>query len=105
MVTGTVQAPWTGVCRRCTSRSAASWRSGCGSGSPTRRHTATPTDEEAYPIVDDELDLGPLVHDASCSSSPWPRCAGGLPGLCPHCGADRNEEQCGCVAPARPPVG
>ena len=106
MVTGTVRAPWQGVCRRCTvpvGRRAAGRRCASGSAEPGRRYGEPDDDEEAYPIVDDELDLGPMVHDAVVLELRWPRCAGtDCRGLCPHCGADRNEESCGCVAPRDP---
>jgi uncharacterized protein len=104
MVTGTVQAPWQGVCRRCTVPVGGELRI------PVRErftepggHYGDPDDEEAYPIVDDELDLGPMVHDAVVLELPLaPLCREDCRGLCPHCGTDRNEEHCGCVAPMDP---
>lgn len=104
MVTGTVTAPWRGLCRRCAVPVAGELRiavrerftqPGAGYGDPD--------DEEAYPIVDDRLDLGPMVRDAVVLELPMaPQCREDCRGLCPDCGADRNTETCGCVAPRDP---
>ncbi len=97
---GTVRAPWVGICRRCTvpvQRRAVA--SPCASASATR---PIPEDE-LYPIVDDTIDLGPLVRDAIVLELPAaPLCREDCRGLCPQCGADRNEAECGCVAPPDP---
>jgi uncharacterized protein len=104
MATGTVSAPWRGVCRRCTAPVGgqlvvAVRERFC---EPGPRH-GDPDDEEAYPIVDDELDLRPMVHDAVVLELPLaPLCREDCRGLCPGCGADRNTEPCGCVAPRDP---
>jgi uncharacterized protein len=101
-VVGTVTAPWEGICRRC-----AVPVSGVLSvkvrerfGDPAGGATA---DEDFYPIVDDHIDLGPLVRDAIVLELPMaPLCREDCAGLCPQCGADRNEAPCGCVAPTDP---
>ena len=87
-VKGTVTAPWVGICRRCAEPVSGELRI------PVHERFADaplagPSDEELYPIVDDELDLAPLCR---------PDCAG----LCPRCGANLNEGACGCVAPRDP---
>ena len=104
MVTGTVAAPWRGMCRRCASPVDGVLRipvrerftePGAGYGDPE--------DDEAYPIVEDELDLGPMVRDAVVLELPLaPLCREDCRGLCPHCGCDRNEEACDCGAPRDP---
>lgn len=104
MVTGTVGAPWRGMCRRCAVEVGGELsiavrerftEPGAGYGDPD--------DDEAYPIVDDELDLGPMVRDAVVLELPLaPLCREGCRGLCPECGTDRNNEACGCVAPPDP---
>ena len=100
MVTGTVAAPWQGICRRCAvpvggELSIAVRERFCD--------TVDADDEEAYPIVDDALDLSPMIHDALVLELPLaPLCREDCKGLCPHCGADRNVEPCGCVAPRDP---
>jgi uncharacterized protein len=100
MVTGTVQAPWVGVCRRCTAPVEGElrvWLKERYCDPPAR---GEPEDEEAYPIVDDVIDLGPMVHEAILGELPLaPLCREDCQGLCPHCGIDRNEESCDCVAP------
>lgn len=103
MVTGTIGAPWVGVCRRCTAPVAGRLDISVKEryGDPQPR--GEPEDEEAYPIVEDTADLGPLVHEAILSELPLaPLCREDCRGLCPHCGIDRNEERCGCVAPRDP---
>jgi uncharacterized protein len=96
---GTVTAPWEGVCRRCTVpvsgelRIAVRERFGDGPVS----------EDEMYPIEDDTIDLGPLVRDAIVLELPMaPLCREDCRGLCPQCGADRNEGECGCVVPRDP---
>ena len=61
--TGTVTAPWTGICRRCAEPVTGELRI------PVRERFADaplagPSDEELYPIVDDTIDLGLLARDA-----------------------------------------
>ena len=109
MVTATVSAPWTGVCRRCAmpvggvlevavrERFVPGPLTGSPGGDPV------PEDDEAYPIVDDELDLGPMVREALVLELPLaPLCRPDCQGLCPGCGVDRNHEACTCVAPVDP---
>lgn len=97
---GVVAAPWHGVCRRC--------------GAPVLGMSVVevaerfvedpaPEDEDAYPIVGDEIDLAPLAHDAILLDLPLaPLCRADCAGLCPTCGADRNEEACDCRAERDP---
>jgi len=95
-VTGTVSAPWTGVCRRCTIPVGGELHI------PVQeRFIPGPVSEDdLYPITDDTIDLGPLARDAIVLELPAaPLCREDCQGLCPHCGADRNEGDCGCVAP------
>jgi DUF177 domain-containing protein len=100
-VDGTVTAPWVGICRRC-----AEPVSGELAIPVHERYADAPlagTDEELYPIVDDELDLGLLVRDAVVLELPMaPLCRPDCAGLCPRCGANLNEGACGCVAPRDP---
>ncbi len=101
-VDGTVTAPWVGICRRC-----AEPVSGELSIHVHERYADAPlarsSDEELYPIVDDDLDLGPLVRDAVVLELPMaPLCRPDCAGLCPRCGANLNEGDCGCVAPRDP---
>jgi uncharacterized protein len=101
---GTVEAPWVGVCRRCAVPVGGDLRVEvherfCETGG----HHGDPEDELAYPIVDERLDLAPMARDALVLELPLaPLCRVDCAGLCPTCGADRNEETCACVAPRDP---
>lgn len=99
---GTVTAPWVGTCRRC-----AEPVSGLLRITVRERFADDPlagsSDEELYPISDDTIDLTPLVRDAVVLELPMaPLCREDCAGLCPRCGANRNEAECGCVAPKDP---
>lgn len=103
MVTGTVAAPWVGVCRRCTVPVAGRLDISVKERFCDPPPRGEPEDEEAYPIVDEAIDLGPLVHEAILGELPMaPLCRDDCQGLCASCGVDRNEEQCSCVAPLDP---
>jgi len=100
MVTGIVRAPWVGVCRRCTETVEGVLHLALRERYCDPPGRDEPEDEEAYPIVDDTVDLGLMVHEAILAELPMaPLCREDCLGLCPHCGIDRNEQQCGCVAP------
>ncbi len=101
-VEGTVRAPWTGICRRCAEPVAGELQIHV-----RERYAdaplAGPSDDEIYPIVDDVIDLGPLVRDAVVLELPMaPLCQEDCAGLCPQCGSNRNDGPCGCVAPRDP---
>ena len=55
-----------------------------------------PGAEEGYQISADRADLEPLVRDTVLLAMPLnPVCRPDCKGLCPRCGADRNEGDCG----------
>ena len=91
-VTGTVTAPWAGVCRRCLAPAAGTIVV------PVRElYTEGGDGDDTYPLDGDDLDLEPLVHDAVLLELPQaPLCRPDCGGLCPLCGANRNEGDCGC---------
>jgi uncharacterized protein len=96
-VQGTVRAPWVGTCRRCAEPVSGELEV------PVRERFADDPDDDMYPIVDDLIDLGPMMRDAIVLELPMaPLCREDCAGLCPQCGANRNEGQCGCVAPRDP---
>ncbi len=104
MVTGTVAAPWQGLCRRCAKPVDGMLRIAVRERftEPSASY-GDPEDDEAYPIHDDVLDLGPMVRDAVVLELPLaPLCQEDCKGLCPHCGVDRNEEECQCETPRDP---
>lgn len=97
-VTATVAAPWSGECRRClrpvNGRLEARVRE---LFRPRHRGENPDDDEETYPLTGEQLDLRPLVRDAILLELPIaPLCRPDCAGLCPTCGADRNEGDCGC---------
>jgi uncharacterized protein len=103
MVTGTVSAPWVGVCRRCTAPVEGRLHISIKERYCDPPPRGEPEDEEAYPIEDDVIDLGPMVHEAILGELPLaPLCREDCRGLCSLCGIDRNEESCDCVVPPDP---
>ena len=75
MVTGTVAAPWVGVCRRCTIPVAGRLDISVKERFCDPPPRGEPEDEEAYPIVDEAIDLAPVVHEAILGELPR-ACAG-----------------------------
>jgi len=97
-VSGTVVAPWVGECRRCLAPASGELRVAV-----RELYTEGGDGDDTYPLVDDQVDLEPLVHDAVLLElPPAPLCRPDCRGLCPVCGADRNEEPCACEAPRDP---
>jgi uncharacterized protein len=97
VVDGAVRAPWTGECRRCLRPV-----SGTIDGEVRELYQATPTDPDAFAIEHDQLDLRPMVREVVLIDLPdGPLCRPDCAGLCPVCGADRNEVPCGCDTGAR----
>jgi uncharacterized protein len=59
---------------------------------------AAADDEEVSYFKGDDVDVGELVREALLLALPaYPLCKEDCAGLCPHCGADRNQGPCGCV--------
>jgi uncharacterized protein len=101
-VEGTVGAPWVGTCRRCAEPVSGELRIAVRERFVDDT-VAGPSDDELYPIVEGDIDLAPLVRDAIVLELPMaPLCREDCAGLCPQCGANRNEGDCGCVAPRDP---
>jgi uncharacterized protein len=97
MVTGTVRAPWVGECRRCGGPVAGTVEAAVRERyAPGDEHRAD-GDEEAYPLVGEELDLEPLACDAVLLDLPLaPLCSPDCRGLCPRCGQNWNVAACTC---------
>jgi uncharacterized protein len=94
---GQVEAPWHGVCRRCSAPVL-----GYSSVSVNERFVDErgPGDEDTYLVTHAFVDLAPLAHDAILLDLPLaPLCRSDCQGLCPYCGIDRNEATCTCQAP------
>jgi uncharacterized protein len=110
VASGTVRARWVGECRRCL-------RDVGGDlvvdvrelYEDLRPHGNDPAEaaeaaEETYPLTDESIDLLPLARDAILLHLPQaPLCRPDCAGLCPTCGADRNEGPCDCPPPGGDP--
>ena len=91
-VTGTVAAPWQGRCRRCLTEV-----SGRAIADVDERYQREVTDDDAYPIENNQLDLAPMARQLVLLELDDERlCRPDCAGLCPACGADRNDVQCDC---------
>ncbi|MGA9277571.1 YceD family protein [Ilumatobacter sp.] len=92
VVRGEVSAPWEVPCRRCLKD-----LSGVATAKIDELYQVEILDEDAYPIVDGQLDLAPMARQAALLELDDERlCRDDCAGLCPQCGVDRNRESCGC---------
>jgi len=99
-VRGSVEAPWHGICRRCSIEVLAVSKVEVSERFVDER---SPGDEDAYLIENDFIDLAPMAHDAIFLDLPLaPLCKEDCKGLCPYCGIDRNEATCECQGPVDP---
>ena len=92
VVDGQIHVPWAASCRRCLEPAA-----GVTVSEVHELYQSAVTDPDASPIVGDQIDLRPLVHDLALLDAPlaalcMPECAG----LCPVCGCNRNTHPCRC---------
>ena len=96
---GVVEAPWTGSCRRCLRPIDGTLR-----GEVLEVFEAEPTEGETHLLDGDRIDLEPVAREAVLLELPIaPLCKEECRGLCPTCGVDRNEVDCGCAeAPGDP---
>lgn len=99
VVSGEVRANWTGECRRCLAS--------LGGEVVVRvqeLYQSRPRDPEAFPIEQEQIDLEPMVREALLLDTPTaPLCRDDCAGICPLCGADRNESPCACDTTRRDP--
>ncbi|HZN13392.1 MAG TPA: DUF177 domain-containing protein [Acidimicrobiales bacterium] len=96
---GTVSAAWTGECRRCLGEAV-----GTVTADVREIFEAGSDGEETYPIKGDQVDVEPLVRDAVLLELPLaPLCREACAGLCPVCGANRNDDDCGHEPDLRDP--
>jgi uncharacterized protein len=104
-VAATVEAPWSGECRRCLKPVGGALRCQVRELYRPRALGEPPDqDEETYPLRGEMLDLRPLVRDAVLLELPIaPLCREDCAGLCPTCGADLNEGRCACPPPSGDP--
>jgi uncharacterized protein len=93
VVKGTAEAPWVGECRRCLRPVKAAL-----SAPILEVYEPHPSEGETQLLEGTEIDLEPVVREAVLLELPLaPLCREDCAGLCPRCGADRNEVACGCV--------
>jgi uncharacterized protein len=92
VVRGGVRAPWAAPCRRCLKK-----LSGEATANVHELYQVDVIDDEAYPIVDNQLDLAPMARQAALLELDDERvCRTDCAGLCPSCGIDRNVDTCDC---------
>ncbi|HEX4489778.1 MAG TPA: DUF177 domain-containing protein [Acidimicrobiia bacterium] len=93
VVRGEVDVAWTAECNRCLGPMRGELAIGIDELFET-----DPIDGETYRLDGDSIDLEQIVRDHVVLELPTaPRCRDDCRGLCPTCGADRNDVDCGCV--------
>jgi uncharacterized protein len=93
VVRGEVDVVWAAECSRCLRPLRGTLEVGID-----ELFEPSPVDGETYLLDHDYIDLDQVVRDAVVLELPQaPHCRDDCPGLCPTCGADRNEVECGCV--------
>ena len=99
VVEGTIDARFRSECRRCLMPIDGPIQA------PVRElYQTTLTDPDAFPILNDQIDLGPMIRETVLLDLPEaPLCSADCKGLCPVCGADRNRTECRCVVDSRDP--
>ncbi len=98
MVTGRLAVAWSDECRRClkplSETLVVEIDERYAEADPTGRRQVDP---EAFPIEHGQIDLAPMVRAEVLLAVPdAPLCRPDCAGLCPTCGADRNDGPCGC---------
>jgi uncharacterized protein len=92
VVRGSIDAPWQAPCRRCLVTV-----TGEVQIHVDELFERAPLAGETYPLDEDSLDLTPLVRDTVLLELPTaPLCSDDCAGICPVCGADRNQSPCEC---------
>ena len=91
VVDGTAEAPWTGQCRRCLRPVTGTLRAELQEVFETH-----PVEGETWPLQGDQIDVEQAVRESVVLELPLvPLCKDDCQGLCPQCGADRNDVDCG----------
>ncbi len=92
VVRGEVRVPWARPCRRCLRD-----LTGVAVAEIDELYQVEVIDEDAYPILDNQLDLAPAARQSALLELDDERlCADDCAGLCPRCGIDRNRDTCDC---------
>ena len=91
VLTGTVSTTWDGECRRCLRPVRAPLRAEL-----LEVFEDEPTEGETRPLEGVSIDLEPVAREAVLLELPLaPLCREDCLGLCPQCGAVRDEVDCG----------
>lgn len=91
-VRGTVSAPWKTECRRCLTEVA-----GVATAEIDELYQTELTDDDAFEIEHNQLDLAPMARQSVLLELDTERvCREACAGLCPVCGANRNDTSCDC---------
>lgn len=97
VVSGTTALSWAGECRRCLEPV-----EGTDRVEIDEFYQIEVTDEDAFPIENKQLDLAPMTRQIVLLALDDERlCDVDCAGLCPVCGDDRNEGECGCDTTVR----
>ena len=97
VVSGNITIPWTTACRRCLTEV-----TGAAVVDVDEVYQDDVSDEEAFPIEGDQIDLAPAVREYVLIELPdGPLCRDDCAGICPACGVDRNESTCECDTSVR----
>jgi uncharacterized protein len=97
VVHGVARARWAGECRRCLKPI-----EGTDEIAVDELYQVELTDEDAFPIENNQLDLAPMTRELVLLALDEERLhAPDCAGLCPVCGSDRNEVDCGCDTTVR----
>ncbi|MEO6629036.1 MAG: DUF177 domain-containing protein [Aquihabitans sp.] len=101
VLTGVVTTPWVGICRRCLGPV-----QGVATVDIREIYEARPTDGETWPLENDHIDIGPLLHDTALLAMPLaPLCGDNCLGPAPEAypaalGPDDDDE---VDKPSEPP--
>jgi uncharacterized protein len=99
VVRGSVAAPWSAPCRRCLRP-----LTGQAVAEVDELYQVKVLDDDAYPIIDGQLDLAPLTRQAALLELDDERlCREDCAGLCPNCGIDFNTDTCDCDTEIKDP--
>ncbi|MDQ3557354.1 MAG: DUF177 domain-containing protein [Gemmatimonadota bacterium] len=104
LVRGTLESAVEMECRRCLTVVRAPLEQEVGLWFQTAS-SVEPDDDESYPLPERgvELDLSEVVREQVVLAVPaFALCSEACRGLCPRCGANRNEAPCGCAPEAEP---
>lgn len=104
VLTGVVTVPWTGVCRRCLRTDVA----GTATADVREIYEVRPSEGDTWPLENDQIDLGPLLHDTALLTLPLAPlcrddCEGPAPEVFPTGPAGRDQGAAVEDEPAKDP--